>query len=56
MNIFRVLGFGLLIVLLKFLVPEIFAGLQRTLLVFFDALQTILGSAKTSMTAGFLPR
>jgi hypothetical protein len=56
MKILRVLGFGLLIIMLKFLVPEIFSGLQNTLLVFFDTIQTVLGSARSSMTAGFIPQ
>jgi len=53
MKILRVVGFGLLIVMLKFLVPTVFAGLESTLLVFFETIRTILASSKGSMTAGF---
>ena len=54
MKILRVLGLGLLIIMLKFLVPEIFSGFQNMLLAFFGTLQTILGKADTSMTANAL--
>ncbi len=53
MGIFKVLGLALLIIMLKFLVPKIFAGFENTLLVFFDTVQTILSTSKSSMTAGF---
>jgi hypothetical protein len=56
MKILRVLGFGLAIVMFKFLVPQIFAGLQNVLLAFFDTLETVMASAKSSMTAGLIPR
>ena len=56
MNILRVLGLGLLIIMLKFLVPEIFSGIQNTLLVFFETIQTILASSRESMTAGVILR
>lgn len=55
MGILRVLGFALLIITLKFLVPKIFTGLENTLLAFFEVLQTVFASSKSSMTAGFLP-
>jgi hypothetical protein len=55
MKIFSVLGFGLLILMLKFLTPKIFTGLENTLLVFFQTAQTILSSGtKSPFTAGFL--
>ena len=46
-----------MIIMLKFLVPELFNGLQNTLLVFFSTVQTVLGAAvhPGSMTAGFIP-
>lgn len=53
MKILRVVGFGLAIVMLKFLVPAVFAGLENTLLVFFETVRTILAGSKSSMTAGF---
>ncbi len=55
MSIFKVFSLGLLIVMLQFLVPEIFSGLQNTLLVFFSTIQGILTLSQSSMTAGFLP-
>lgn len=55
MKIFSVFGLGLLIVMLQFLVPEIFTGLENTLLVFFQTIQTILASSQSAMTAGFIP-
>jgi hypothetical protein len=54
MKIFNVLGFGLMIVILKFLVPDLFAGLSNTLLAFFSSVTTILSAVNThSMTAGY---
>ena len=54
MKILRVLGFGFLIVMLKFLIPEIFMGLQNTLLVFFSTIQAVLVTARSNMTAGLV--
>jgi len=53
MKILRVVGFGLSIVMLKFLVPSVFAGLENTLLVFLETIRTVLASSRESMTAGF---
>jgi hypothetical protein len=50
MKILRVVGLGLAIIMLKFLVPRVFAGIENTLLAFFDSLQAIL-----AMNRGFLP-
>jgi hypothetical protein len=57
MKIMRAVGLGLLIITLKFLVPRIFAGIENTLLSFFDTLQFALGTTKGAMQAGgsFLP-
>jgi hypothetical protein len=52
MGIYKVLSFGMLIIMLKFLVPEIFQGFQDTLLVFFGTAQATLISAKAGMTTG----
>jgi len=46
MKILRVVGLGLAIIMLKFLVPRIFSGFEGTLLSLFDSLQAILGTAK----------
>jgi hypothetical protein len=53
MKILRVVGLGLTIVMLKFLVPKVFMGLENTLLVFFETIQTVLASSRQSLTAGF---
>lgn len=55
MSIFKVFSLGLLIVMLQFLVPEIFSGFEKTLLVFFGTIQSILASSQSAMTAGFIP-
>ena len=52
MKIFRVLGLGLGIVVLRFLVPEIWGALEQTLLAFFDALQTVLIAGKDITSHG----
>jgi hypothetical protein len=54
MKILRVVGLGMLIITLKFLVPRMFAGFESTLLVFFDALQSILGTARNVAQIGTL--
>jgi hypothetical protein len=56
MKILRAIGWGLLIIILKFLTPKIFSGLENTLLVFFEAAQGILSGSKSSLTAGLFPR
>lgn len=55
MKIFKVFSLGLLIVMLQFLVPEIFSGFENTLLVFFETIQSVLASSQSAMTAGFIP-
>ena len=55
MKILKVVALGLLIIMLKFLVPKIFLGIENTLLVFFETIQTVLGQSKNSMTAGIFP-
>ncbi|MES3004739.1 MAG: hypothetical protein V4690_01345 [Patescibacteria group bacterium] len=54
MKILRVVGWALAIIMLKFLVPRIFSGFENTLLAFFETIQTILASSKSSMTAGIV--
>ncbi|MFA6227236.1 MAG: hypothetical protein WC631_02065 [Candidatus Paceibacterota bacterium] len=57
MKILRVIGLGLAIIMLRFLVPEIYHALENTLLSFFDILQTALHFGKDSLSAGvFLPQ
>jgi hypothetical protein len=55
MKILRVIGFGMLIITLKFLTPKIFSGIENTLLVFFDSMQTVLERVGTAQTAGIFP-
>jgi hypothetical protein len=55
MSIFKVVSLGLLIVMLQFLIPEIFSGFQNTLLVFFKTIQTAMATSQSAMTAGFIP-
>ena len=47
MKIFRVLGLALAIIMIRFLVPEIFHALENTLLVFLDTVQTVFVKAET---------
>ena len=57
MKILRVIGLGLAIIILRFLVPDIFHALEHTLLSFFDILQFALSNGKNAMSAGvFLPQ
>jgi len=51
MKLLRVLGLGLAIVMLKFLAPRIFAGVEATLLAFFDAMQKILALSATNVAS-----
>jgi hypothetical protein len=55
MKILRAIGLGLTIIMFKFLIPHLFAGFESTLLVFFDTLQTILGSAKNLAQVPAIP-
>ena len=54
MGIFKVLGLGLAIIMLRFLVPEIFHALENTLLMFFDTLQLVLTKAQTGSNSAAL--
>lgn len=57
MKILSVFGWGLLIIILKFLVPKLFTGLENTLLVFFETVQNVLATgSKYPNTAGFFPQ
>ncbi len=57
MKIFGAIGLGLGIIILRFLVPDIFHALEKTFLLFFHILQTALTLADGSMSAGtFLPQ
>lgn len=54
MGIFKVLGLGLAIVIIRFLVPEIFAALEDTFLLFFDTIQTVLVKAQSGPNSASL--
>ena len=47
MKIFRVLGLALAIIMLRFLVPNIFRALEHTFLTLFNTLDFILSKAQT---------
>lgn len=42
MGIFKALGLGLTIVILKLLLPEVMNGIEGTLTAFFSVLETVL--------------
>lgn len=42
MKIFRALGLGIGIIVLKFLAPEIFSALEKTLITLFETVENIL--------------
>ncbi len=54
MKILGAIGFGLAIIILRFLMPDVFHALEKTLLSFFDVLQTGLSIGGNSMSAGAL--
>jgi len=51
MKILRVVGLGLTIIMLKFLVPKIFAGFENMLLTFFDTLTLVFGQTQNALNA-----
>lgn len=54
MKIFRAIGLGLAIIIVSFLMPEVFGALEDVLLTFFQLLNTILTQADESFTNGDL--
>jgi len=57
MKILGAIGLGLAIIIIRYLVPEIFLVLVQTLLQFFHILQTMLSMGESSLSAGvFLPQ
>ncbi|MFA6430568.1 MAG: hypothetical protein WC229_01610 [Candidatus Paceibacterota bacterium] len=57
MKILGAIGLGLAIIIIRYLVPEIFSVLVQTLLQFFHILQTMLSMGESSLSAGvFLPQ
>ena len=54
MKIFRVLGLGLAIIILRSLVPDVFHAIEQTLLTFFGALQGVLSYGGNTLINGNL--
>jgi hypothetical protein len=52
MKILRVVGLGLAIIMLKFLVPTVFHGIENTFLSFLHTLDTIFSVTNGSLEAG----
>lgn len=50
MKILRVIGLGLLIIILKFLVPNIFSAGEETIISSFDMTTSVLNQVQTSLT------
>lgn len=46
MGIFRALGLGLVIVILKLLLPDVMSGIEGTLVAFFGVAESLLGSVQ----------
>lgn len=55
MKILRVVGFGLAIVMLKFLVPRIFLGFESTVIAFLKALENAVSLNQESLPASVVP-
>lgn len=55
MRIFRAVGLGLVIIILQFLVPTIFHGLEHTLLTLFDTLDLAMEQTQSVLQTGNLP-
>jgi len=56
MRILRVVGFGLAIVVLRFLLPRVFHGLENTLVSFFDLMQHGLALSSDAINKISLPK
>ncbi len=50
MGIFKALGLGLVIVILKLLMPDVMSGLEGTLASFFGVTQTILAHVQYALS------
>lgn len=51
MGIFKALGLGIAIVVLKLLMPEVFSGLEGTLVAVFGLVQTIMSNMQYNLSA-----
>jgi len=54
MKIFGAIALGLTIVILQFLVPDVFLALKNTFLLFFQVLQNALTLGQHAMQAGVI--
>ncbi|MFA5934483.1 MAG: hypothetical protein WC827_01185 [Candidatus Paceibacterota bacterium] len=50
MKIFRVIGLGLAIIMIRYLMPELFHAIENTLLLFFGSLQNVLSVSNDTLT------
>ena len=50
MGIFKALGLGLTIVILKLLLPEVMNGIEGTLTAFFSVLETVLLRSQAALS------
>jgi hypothetical protein len=56
MGIFRVLGFGLFLIIIAILLPTVFSELSRTIIVFLQSSQQAFAAAGTIASyAGHIP-
>jgi len=56
MRILRVAGFGLALVMLRFLLPRVFHGLENTLVMFFSVLEDGLALGSKAVSSINLPK
>lgn len=56
MRILRVVGLGLALVTLRFLLPRVFHGLENTLVVFFETIQSGLALSGKALNAINIPK
>ncbi len=54
MPIFKAIGLGVTIIVLKVLTPEIFSGIEKLLLAFLSVANTLLLAAATTGTSAFM--
>lgn len=51
MKILGAIGLGLTIIILKFLMPQVFHGIENTLVSFFTLLEGVLTKGQTALNA-----
>lgn len=57
-DMFRAIGFGITLVVIRVMMPEVFSGLEDTLVKFFQVIQDMLGQFPdlSGQTASVLPQ